>query len=97
MEVLSGKRSLGAPPMFASYQLKGAMIQIVIDMKSTSIRTLLAGLVLLAFVSALVGCDAGDTNPVTPDKMEQIRQKDANSRGSFQPKGGDAPTGTTTG
>jgi len=66
-------------------------------MKSTSIRTLLAGLVLASSVATLAGCDAGDTNPVTPDKMEQIRQKDANSRGSFQPKGGSAPAGASTG
>jgi len=60
-------------------------------------RTLLAGLTLIALMAALTGCDAGDTNPVSPDKMEQIRQRDANSRGSFQPKGGPAPAGTSGG
>jgi len=61
------------------------------------IRTLLAALVLVASISVLTGCDAGDTNPVTPDKMEEIRQHDANSRGNFQPKGGEPPVGATAG
>jgi len=70
----------------------------VSDMKtSKSIQALLAGMVLCFATGVLVGCDPGDTNPVTPDKMEEIRKQEANDRGNFKPNGGPPPTAPSTG
>jgi hypothetical protein len=56
-------------------------------------RTLLAAAILAGSTTLLIGCAAGDENPITPDKMEEIRKQEANQRGNFQPKGGPPPTG----
>ncbi len=41
--------------------------------------------VLAALALALVGCNATEDNPITPQKMEQIRQKEDSERRNFNP------------
>ncbi|GMV88473.1 MAG: hypothetical protein AMXMBFR81_14040 [Chthonomonas sp.] len=45
-----------------------------------------AGLILVAGMALglLVGCST-DENPVSPQKMQEIRQKEAEERANFQP------------
>jgi outer membrane lipoprotein-sorting protein len=45
----------------------------------------------------LSGCDAANDNPVSADKMDQIRKKEADERANFNPSGTPPPTGSTTG
>lgn len=65
----------------------------------TTTRTLAAALVLVASTVILTGCgNIGNENPISPEKMEQIRQKQNAERGSFKPNGGAPPAnGSTTG
>ncbi len=43
-------------------------------------------LLCLSFMSlAATGCNAGDENPVSPEKMEEIRQKTNTDRANFKP------------
>jgi hypothetical protein len=48
---------------------------------------------LCLLVLSMVGCNAGDENPVTPEKMQQI--SNSQDRGNFQPKGTDQSPGQT--
>lgn len=50
-----------------------------------------AGIVASAF--AAVGCDPGDENPVTPEKMEQIRNETNQQRANFNPDMSKKPGG----
>ncbi|AIE85575.1 hypothetical protein [Fimbriimonas ginsengisoli] len=53
-----------------------------------------AALVLLgSCVLPLAGCEnVGNENPISPDRMQQMRKEEANQRANFQPKGGPPPT-----
>lgn len=55
-------------------------------------------LALLPLGLMLIGCsDVGDTNPVSPEKMSQMRKKEADERSNFHPSGSSpagAPGGT---
>lgn len=50
-------------------------------------RTVLAIISILAVSSTLVGCST-DENPITPEKMEQIRQQEGDQRANFKPSEG---------
>lgn len=52
-----------------------------------------SSLALLALFAALAcGCsNAGDTNPITPDKMNEMRHQEAQERGGFKPSGTPPP------
>jgi hypothetical protein len=55
------------------------------------IRILIASSILAALVIPMVGCSAGDENPVTPEKMEEIRNKQASERENFRPRDNTPP------
>lgn len=46
-----------------------------------------------AFVAALslAGCKSDEDNPITPDKMNEIRAKEAADRGNFKPDASGKP------
>ena len=46
---------------------------------------------LCALLFTMIGCNAGDENPVTPEKMQEI--SNSQDRGNFQPKGTDQSPG----
>jgi len=50
---------------------------------------------LAAVALPLVGCNATNDNPITPEKMEQIRQKEDSERRNFNP--GNTPPPASTG
>jgi len=49
---------------------------------------------LTAIALPLAGCGATDDNPINPEKMEQIRQKEDAERRNFNP-GNTKPPGST--
>lgn len=42
-------------------------------------------LILATLALGVAGCGSSEDNPITPDKMEQIRQKEGQDRGNFAP------------
>lgn len=46
---------------------------------------LLPGLAILLGVAGLAGGCSADENPVTPEKMNEIRRQEGNERANFQP------------
>ena len=55
-------------------------------------------LLVVAPMALLAGCsNVGDTNPTSPEKMEQIRKKQDQERGSFKPDSRPPKSGTTGG
>lgn len=55
-------------------------------------KALFALTLLGASLLVVVGCDAGDTNPVPPEKMNEIRKQEGNERANFHPNGGPPPS-----
>jgi len=53
-------------------------------MKSKSLCSLLLGIALSFVVAGLAGCST-DENPISPQKMQEIRQKEQNERKNFNP------------
>ncbi|HVL38539.1 MAG TPA: hypothetical protein VM328_04020 [Fimbriimonadaceae bacterium] len=51
-------------------------------MKQLRITTIVVALLGTLFV--ISGCNA-DENPITPDKMEEIRKQEGEQRGNFNP------------
>lgn len=49
----------------------------------------LAGIVL-----SMIGCST-DENPITPDKMNEIRKQEAEQRANFKPGGQEGPPSTS--
>jgi len=48
--------------------------------------------------AALVGCsNIGDTNPISPEKMEEIRKQESNQRANFNPSMTPPPKPSTGG
>lgn len=48
-------------------------------------RKLIFALFVVSLALPLVGCNVGDTNPISPEMMEKQRQKEAGARGDFKP------------
>jgi len=48
-------------------------------------RTLALIVLALGAGFTLVGCSSNEENPITPEKMTQIRQSEAAERGNFKP------------
>jgi hypothetical protein len=59
---------------------------------SRTLKIALLGLVLSPALS-LIGCSTADDNPITPDKMEQMRKEETESRGNFNPDMSGKPNG----
>jgi len=55
-------------------------------------KTIIAIISIFAAVSTMVGCST-DENPITPDKMNEIRKQEGEQRANFKPTD-DAVNGT---
>lgn len=62
-------------------------------MFNKAVRFMAVAGVLASAAIATVGCDAGDENPVTPEKMEQIRNQTNEQRANFKPDSSQRPGG----
>jgi len=69
-------------------RLSGRMSALHEPMKKIHIISL--GLVALAGALSMAGCST-DENPITPDKMQEIRKQEADQRANFKPGGGTPP------
>ncbi len=55
-------------------------------------KNILFGLFVTAMLGAVVGCST-DENPVTPEKMSDMRKKEAEERANFNPDMSSKPGG----
>ncbi len=57
-----------------------------------SLKMMMAGLALIGILASMAGCST-DENPITPNKMSEIRKKEADERANFKPDMSGKPGG----